>query len=427
MRKSIFLVDCNWFYVACEQAFNYDLLGKPVVVLSNCDGMPISRNTEAKALGIKMAEPWFKIKEEAERAGVIARSSNYTLYAERSYKVMDILSEYSPNQEVYSIDECFLDMTGIRGDHTEAGRRMKAQIQQELDLPTCVGIASTKTLAKTANHYAKKHPDTLGVCNFNNMTETELDALLASIEVNDVWGVGRRLAIRLAEFGIHTTLDLKRADPVLMCHKFSVVMEKTIRELNGDICIDLEEVPPAKKQIVSSRSFGYKVGDKTSLEQSIAHHVQEGCRKLREQRSYASTITVFFHTSPHSDDPPHYANKTFGLEAPINDTMHFTRIAIWMLNQMYKPGFRYMKAGIGLGGIIRPEDEQPDQSDLFGFKPVQDDKSARLMMAVDSLNAKYGRGTVRSASQGFTKHWEMKRELLSPEYTTKWSDIIVAR
>lgn len=422
MKRSIILIDCNWFYVACEQAGNRGLMFKPVVVLSNCDGMPISRNAEAKALGIKMGEPWFKIKEEAERAGVIARSSNYTLYAERSNTVMKILSEYSPNQEVYSIDECFLDFTGIRGDHTQAGRDMKAKIFKHTDLPVCVGIGETKVLAKTANHYAKKHPECLGVCNFNEMEPAALDELLAGMEVKEVWGIGKRLVPQLAEYGINTVLDLKRADPARMYQQFSVNMEKIVRELNGQVCYELEESPPAKQQIVSSRSFGVKVTDMQSIKESISLHVSEATRKLRAQDGYASVLNVFFHTSRFGDDPKYNATKTIGLPSPTNDTQLLTNIAMRVVQQRYKPGFRYHKAGVMMGDIV---DKAGQQTDLFGFQAT-DDKSARLMAAMDDLNGKYGKGTVRMASQGFVKPWEMKREMLSPEFTTSWDGLIVA-
>ena len=268
--RSIALIDVNNFYVSCERVFNPKLVGKPVVVLSNNDGCAVARSNEVKALGVAMGAPWFKLKDLAKQHGIIGLSSNYALYADMSNRVMSILRQYSPDQEVYSIDESFLDLTGFQSrDLIQYGQHMRKRILKWTGLPVCVGIGSTKTLSKLANHCAKKRPVFNSVCNFNTMSPSELNDLLNQVEVGEVWGVGRKLAPKLQALGFNTVLDLKRANPERLRQQFSVIMEKTIRELNGTVCIELEEISPAKKQIISSRSFGYAVRDYNSLAESI--------------------------------------------------------------------------------------------------------------------------------------------------------------
>jgi DNA polymerase V len=301
--RSLALIDVNNFYVSCERVFNPKLNGKPVVVLSNNDGCAIARSNEAKALGIKMGEPWFKLRDLAQQHGIIAHSSNYALYADMSNRVMEILSGFSPNQEVYSIDECFLDLTGMPRPHLAIASRMRVMIRQYTGLPVCVGIGPSKTLAKLANHCAKKGYTPDGVCDFNAWTPEQLDAQLAKIEIGEVWGIGRRLVPKLNALGIRTVLDLKRVDPEYMRQQFSVVMEKTVRELRGQACIELEEVAPAKKQIVSSRSFGFPVTDIQSLSEALSLYTSRAAEKLRKQQSFATLLAVFIHTSPFGDGP----------------------------------------------------------------------------------------------------------------------------
>ncbi|SEQ32290.1 DNA polymerase V [Nitrosomonas ureae] len=269
-NRSIALIDVNNFYVSCERVFNPKLEDRPVVVLSNNDGCAVARSNEVKALGVKMGQPWFQLKDLARKHGIIAYSSNYTLYADMSNRVMSILAIFSPNQEIYSIDECFLDLTGFkRVSPIVYGQRIRKCIRQWTGLPVCVGIGSTKTLAKLANHIAKKNPEFNGVCDLNAMSLRQQEDWFRKIEVGEIWGIGRRLAPKLHEIGIRTVLDLKTASPSQLRARFSVVMEKIIREINGTACIELEEMNPPKKQIVSSRSFGIPVSDLASLEESV--------------------------------------------------------------------------------------------------------------------------------------------------------------
>jgi DNA polymerase V len=418
--RSLALIDVNNFYVSCERVFNPKLNGKPVVVLSNNDGCAIARSNEAKALGIKMGEPWFKLRDLAQQHGIIAHSSNYALYADMSNRVMEILSGFSPNQEVYSIDECFLDLTGMPRPHLAIASRMRAMIRQYTGLPVCVGIGPSKTLAKLANHCAKKGYTPDGVCDFNAWTPEQLDAQLAKIEIGEVWGIGRRLVPKLNALGIRTVLDLKRVDPEYMRQQFSVVMEKTVRELRGQACIELEEVAPAKKQIVSSRSFGFPVTDIQSLSEALSLYTSRAAEKLRKQQSFATLLAVFIHTSPFGDGPKYSAHQVVRLPAPTDDTLQLVQVALWILKRIYKPGYMYQKAGIMFDEIV-PAGGQ--QTDMFGFRP-SDGKSAKLMVAMDLINDRWGRSTLRTGSQGYKAPWAMRQGNLSPRYTTRWDEIL---
>jgi DNA polymerase V len=420
MTRAIALIDVNNFYVSCERVFNPRLEGKPVVVYSNNDGCSIARSNEAKALGIKMGDPAFKIRDIVRRHKIITLSSNYTLYADMSNRVMEILADFSPNQEVYSIDECFLDLTGMPGSHLAIGSAMRTRIRKWTGLPVCVGIGPSKTLAKLANHLAKKGIIPGGVCDLNHYSKEEIDRFLAGIEIGEVWGIGRRLVPRLNDLGIHSVLELKRADPEYLRQQFSVMMEKTVRELNGVVCIDLEEVAPPKKQIVSSRSFGHLVTEEEDILESISSHVTRAAEKLRGQDSFAGILTVFMHTNRFNDDPKYSAAKSVPLPAPTNDTLQLANIGVWAAKKIFKPGFRYQKAGVMLSEIM-PAGGQ--QTDLFGFKPL-DEKSASLMEAMDAINRKIGKGALQVGSTGKDHSWAMKRGNLSPEYTTSLDGIL---
>jgi len=421
MNRAIALIDVNNFYASCERVFNPKLNGQPVVVLSNNDGCAIARSAEAKALGIKMGEPWFKLKDIARQHGIIAMSSNYALYADMSNRVMAILSKFSPDQEVYSIDESFLDLTGMPGRHLDIAQEMRGRIRQETGLPVCVGIGPSKTLAKLANHAAKKGYAPDGVCDFNGFNERDLETLLAGIEIGEVWGIGRRLVPRLNGLGIKSVLDLKRADPEHMRQQFSVVMEKTVRELRGQACIELKEVAPPKKQIISSRSFGFPVTDLDSLSEAVSLYVSRAAEKLRRQESYAALLHVFIHTSPFGDGPKYSGSLSVKLPAPTDDSLQLVRVAMWILRQIYRPGFRYQKAGVMLSEIT-PAGGQ--QTDMFGFRPA-DDRSARRMVAMDAINGRWGKQTIRAASQGYKAPWAMRQGNLSPSYTTRWDEVLL--
>ncbi len=419
--RHIALIDVNNFYVSCERVFNPQLVGKPVVVLSNNDGCAVARSNEVKALGVGMGAPWFKFKDLAKQHGIIALSSNYALYADMSNRVMSILSEYSPDQEIYSIDESFLDLTGFKmRDLIQYAQHMRQRILQWTGLPVCVGIGKTKTLAKLANHCAKKRPQFNGVCNFNTMARYDLDQLLAEIEVAEIWGVGRKLAPKLAALGYQSALDLKQASPEALRQQFSVVMEKTIRELNGTVCIELEEISPPKKQILSSRSFGHPVRDYNSLAESITLYMSRAAEKLRRQQSFAGSAYVYIRTSPFKPDDPFYSNGlTIPLPTPTDDTRQLVNVVLWGLKQIYRPNFNYAKAGVMLSELVPAQGVQTDL-----FSQMQSTlKSDALMATIDQINRKMGKDAIKLASEGFRRPWKMKQENKSPSYTTSWEGL----
>jgi DNA polymerase V len=418
--RSIALIDVNNFYVSCERVFNPKLIGKPVVVLSNNDGCAVARSNEAKALGVSMGAPWFKLKDLAKQHGIIGLSSNYALYADMSNRVMSILRDYSPDQEVYSIDESFLDLTGFQSrDLIKYGQHMRKRILRWTGLPVCVGIGSTKTLAKLANHCAKKQPVFNSVCNLNNRSNSELDLLLSQIDVGEIWGIGRKLAPKLQALGFNTVLDLKNANPERLRQQFSVVMEKTIRELNGTVCIELEDIAPPKQQIMSSRSFGQSVQDYNSLAESITLYVSTAAVKLRKQQSLAGSIYVYIATSPFKLDDKQYSNGIrIPLPSPTDDTRQLVNIALWALKQIYRPNYSYDKAGIVLSELVT---RQHLQNDLFARLPSSD----ALMTVMDVINRKMGKESIKLASEGFVRPWRMKQGNKSPSYTTKWGDLPV--
>jgi DNA polymerase V len=420
--RSIALIDVNNFYVSCERAFNPKLKNAPVVVLSNNDGCAISRSNETKELGIAMGAPWFKLREKVKEHGIIGLSSNYALYADMSSRVMNILSAFSPSQEIYSIDECFLDLTGSSFvDLALYGQLMRKRILKWTGLPVCVGIASTKTLAKLANHCAKKQTAFNSVCNFNVLTDENIANILARLPVGKVWGVGRKLAPKLNAIGVNTVLDLKKVDPHRIRQQFSVLMQKTVMELNGTVCIELEEIAPSKKQILSSRSFGKSVTDYNSLAESITLYMSRAAEKLRKQGSYAQSVFVYIRTSPFKPNKSQYSNSlTVSLPNPTDDTRHLVKVSLQALKHIYKAGFKYAKAGVMLGELV-PENQA--QSDFFHNKHYEDTK-VNLMGALDDINKKMGRGAIKLASEGFKQPWRMKQGNKSPNYTTVWNDIL---
>lgn len=420
--RHIALIDVNNFYVSCERVFNPKLIGKPVVVLSNNDGCAVARSNEVKALGVPMGAPWFKMKDIAKQHGIIALSSNYALYADMSNRVMSILREFSPDQEVYSIDESFLDLTGFQSrDIIQYGQQMRRRILKWTGLPVCVGIGATKTLAKLANHCAKKRPAFNGVCNFNAMSHDELDCLLSEIPVGEIWGVGGKLAPRLEALGFKSVYDLKHANQKIMRKEFSVVMEKTIRELNGTVCIELEDVPPPKQQILSSRSFGQPVRDYNSLAESITLYISRAAEKLRCQQSLAGSVYVYIRTSPFKPDDPFYSNgMTVSLPSPVSDSRQLANVALWALKQLYRPNYNYAKAGVMLSELVPVGNVQID---MF-TKTETSVKSTELMKAMDSINRKMGKDSIKLACEGFRKPWKMKQENKSPAYTTNWGEML---
>ena len=413
------LVDCNNFYASCEKLFRPDLKDTPVVVLSNNDGCVVARSREAKLLGIKMGVPVFQIKSEMQRHGILAFSSNYALYADLSSRVMRTLEEMAPRVEVYSIDEAFLDLTGIESaiSLVEFGQQVRERIGHWIGITVCVGIAPTKTLAKLANHAAKKYPATQGVVDLTNPDRQR--RLLALVPVDDVWGVGKRLSKRLNALGITTALDLANASPRAIRDQFSVVLERTVRELNGESCIELEEIPPTKKQIVCSRSFGVKVTQFELLREAVCEYATRATEKLRKEQQQAKVMTVFIQTSPFKDNEPQYSNSASGeLLIPSCDTRDFIELANHLLKRIWKDGFRYAKAGVMLSDFYDPGMFQPGLFDDVSTRS----NSQQLMSVLDTINQS-GAGKVFFAGQGTKKDWSMKREHLSPAYTTRWDQL----
>ena len=413
------LVDCNNFYASCEKLFRPDLKDTPVVVLSNNDGCVVARSREAKLLGIKMGVPVFQIKAEMQRHGILAFSSNYALYADLSSRVMRTLEEMAPRVEVYSIDEAFLDLTGIESalSLVEFGQQVRERIGHWIGITVCVGIAPTKTLAKLANHAAKKYPATQGVVDLTNPDRQR--RLLALVPVDDVWGVGKRLSKRLNALGITTALDLANASPRAIRDQFSVVLERTVRELNGESCIELEEIPPTKKQIVCSRSFGEKVTQFELLREAVCEYATRATEKLRKEQQQAKVMTVFIRTSPFKDNEPQYSNSASGeLLIPSCDTRDFIELANHLLKRIWKDGFRYAKAGVMLSDFYDPGMFQPGLFDDVSTRS----NSQQLMSVLDTINQS-GAGKVFFAGQGTKKDWSMKREHLSPAYTTRWDQL----
>lgn len=419
------LADVNSFYASCEQVFRPDLVGKPVVVASNNDGCVIARNKEAKLLGIKMGEPWFKLRERNFTQKVHCFSSNYALYHSMSQRVMSVLEALAPHVEQYSIDEMFLDIRGI--DHCmgfeDFGRQLRTQVKMYTGLTIGVGMAPTKTLAKSAQWASKEWPQFGGVLALTTGNPTRTLKLLSLQPVEELWGVGRRLSRKLNAMGIITALDLARTQPAFIRKNFSVVLERTVRELNGESCISLEEAPPTKQQIVCSRSFGQRVTDYESMRQAISQYAQRAGEKLRQERQYARHIGVFIKTSPFTEGETYYGNvASERLNLPTCDTRDIIAAAIKALDRIWLEGHRYAKAGIMLGDFFP---NGVAQLNLFDeVKPRHG--SEKLMEVLDGINHS-GLGKMWFAGQGINPEWKMKREMLSPAYTTRWADLPIAR
>ena len=411
------LIDGNTFYASCERIYRPDLKGKPVVVLSNNDGCVIAQSKEAKdLLELYMCRPWFEVKEEAERHGVVAFSSNYELYADISNRFMQTLRQFAPRQEVYSIDESFLDLTGYRGDLLKHGKTIKDAVMQWVGLPVCVGFGSSKTLAKLANHLAKKRPQYNGVCDLVNMPAAELDSIMESLEASKVWGIGNRLEKRLR--GIHNVLKLKNACPKRIRDEFGVVVERTVRELNGEAWHELNEIEEDAKQVMSSRSFGVRVSDLANLEQAISFHASTASARMRDKGLYANAVMVFIQNSPFDEAEYYGASHMVAFPAPTDNTLQINKVALWVLKKLYKSGIYYQKCGVMLTELVSAGSKQ---ADMFGF--VEGDAKGDALMAVmDSINSKYARGTIKLASEGVLKAWAMKRGMKSPNFAS-WEEL----
>ncbi|MDB9001150.1 Y-family DNA polymerase [Parabacteroides distasonis] len=415
----IALVDCNNFYASCERAFNPNWNNRPVVVLSNNDGCVIARSNEAKALGIKMGVPAYQIKNEIERYGIGVFSSNYTLYGDMSNRVMTMLSSYSPNIEVYSIDECFLDFSGFeRYNLKEYGEEIVRTVSKGTGIPVSMGIAPTKTLAKVANKFAKKYKGYKGVCIID--TEEKRIEALKRTEIGDVWGIGHRYTKRLALYGVSTAYDFAQMPKAWVRQQMTVVGERTWKELNGEPCIDLELVTPDKKQICTSRAFGEAISEIEGLEEAVSSYASICAGKLRKQRSCAQALMVFIHTNNFREDLPQYfQNCVVKLPLPTNNTPEIVHYALIALRNIYRKGYFFKKAGVIIIDIVPDSAIQQNM-----FDNVDRERQKKLMKVVDRLNSGFNRNNLTLAVQGGRRKWKLKQELLSPCYTTRLSDII---
>ena len=414
------LVDCNSFYASCERIFRPDIKKKPVVVLSNNDGCVVALSKEAKQLGIKMCEPWFKIEKSFQKKGGVAFSSNYELYADVSSRVMQTLEHLSPKVEVYSIDEAFLDLAGIQ-ECEKFGYQCKETIDRWVGVPVCVGIGPTKTLAKVANYGAKHYPATNGVVDLTDKSRRK--KLMALMPVREVWGVGSRINKKLNGLGIKTALELAEIDTKLIKRKFSSVLERTVMELKGYPCIALEQQPKTKKQIVVSRTFSRKVNDLDSINEAISDYASRACEKLRREDQYCKMISVFMRTNYfRKQDKQYQGFKSYKLFSPTNDTRDILNITRYLTKEIFKADINFIKAGVMLSDFY---DEGVYQGDLF--RPIdQRVNSKKLMTTVDRINNS-GIGKVTFASQGIKKTWSMRRQLKSPRYLTNWEEIPVVK
>ncbi len=418
------LVDVNNFYVSCERVFSPKLEGIPMVVLSNNDGCAVARSNEVKALGVKMGTPWFKMKDLAREHQIQAFSSNYTLYGDMSNRVVQILRDFSPDTEVYSIDESFLRIETVAhlyGGAVAMGQQMRERIKQWTGLPVCVGVGPTKTLAKFANHLAKRNPEFDGVCDLHVIPRPERVRWMSRIEVGEVWGVGGRIARRLEVMGIHTVLDLRNASPKEMRRHFGVVMERTCNELRGISCLALDDIAQPKQQIMSSRSFGRPVETIEELRESLASYLSRAAEKLRQQQSVSAAVYVFIQTNRFNKDQQYNAGLTVPMLEPTDDTLTLTAAALAGLEVIYRSGYRYKKAGVMLTLL---SDKQARQASIFDNLVVTQ-RSTKLMAALDTINCDHGHGMVRSGVSGFTQCWAMRNENRSPRYTTRWDELPV--
>lgn len=415
------LIDCNSFYASCERVFRPDLAKTPIVVLSNNDGCVIARSYDAKPF-VKMGAPYFQIRDSLRQNGVVAFSSNYALYGDMSERVMTIIESMVPAVEVYSIDEAFADLTGIPGDLTAFGRKIRAAIYQRTGIPVGVGIAPTKTLAKLANYTAKRLQEkTGGVVDLCDPINREW--VLKRADVGDVWGIGKRMKAHLESMNIKTAMDLANADAWMLRQKFSVVIEKTARELSGTSCLEMREADPPKQEICSSRMFGKRVTTIEPIKEAVATYVQRAAEKLRAQNSLCKKIRVSIRTGMFNPDEPKYANGALvELPYPTNDVRLMTKAATEAVNRLFRPGFKYSKAEVLLLDLRQLGEFTGDL-----FAQAQPVAAEKVMTVLDEINLRWGRGTLRSASVPSDPDWAMRREMMSQSYTTKVEQLWVVR
>ncbi|SNR81489.1 MULTISPECIES: translesion error-prone DNA polymerase V subunit UmuC [Pseudomonas] len=407
------LVDCNSFYASCERVFRPDLARVPIVVLSNNDGCVIARSADAKPF-VKMGEPYFQVKERLRQKGILAFSSNYALYGDMSQRVMATIEGLVPAVEVYSIDEAFADLTGMKPPFEPLGQQIRARVQLYTGLPVGVGIAGTRTLAKLANHAAKRwQRQTDGVVDITDPLRR--DKLLKACDVSDVWGVGRNMTQHLTRMGIKTAWDLAQADPWMLRKRFSVVIEKTARELRGTSCLKFEELAVAKQEICCSRMFGYRLKKIEPIREAVATYVARACERLRAQGSLCKKVRVSLRTGMFNPDEPKFAKGVVcELPYPTDDTRLITKVAMAGLENAFSPGYAFSKAEVLLLELCQRGEFTDDM-----FTGAQAASSDKVMQVLDSINAKWGKGTVRPCGVPAMPEWGMRRELMSPGYTTR--------
>ena len=427
------LFDASNFYASVEQSFRPSLQGRPLVVLSNNDGCAIARSQEAKALGIKMGAPWFKISHLSESHGLLGLSANFTLYGDMSSRLMSLIAGFGYRTELYSIDEAFCSCDGIPGDLTERAFKVRARIRQWIGLQCGVGIGPTKTLAKLANHVSKdaerkpgSYPAHLAqVCNLATLSADELKAIMQATAVGDVWGVGRKIGSQLVEAGVLTAWDLSRMDPGTVRRRWNVVLERTVRELCGQSCMALEDVPTDKKQIAVTRSFGRPVTTLEPLLEAVSEFASRAAEKLRKQGSFAGQLYVFAHSSPFRPPPQFSRGVVVPLRRPTADTSILVQAARAGVRRIYEDGYQLQKAGVILLDLASSTLHQ-GELDLEDSEP---EDQSHLMTTIDRLNRRYGRGTVfvGGTGVGTERAWGARQMRLTPQYTTRLEDIPVAR
>ncbi|MDC5456919.1 Y-family DNA polymerase [Acinetobacter baumannii] len=424
-NKVFFLIDVNNMYVSCERVFDPSLNYKPVIVLSNNDGCAVARSNESKALGIKMGVPLFQIKDIVQQHNVIVLSSNYAMYAEMSRRFHTILASYVTAEEVepYSIDECFVDFTAYEKnfDLEKVGHDMRAKIWKWIGLPVCVGIGRSKTEAKISNYIAKKNQGFNGVCDLVNMDPCNKEYYFSLIEVSEVWGVGRKHSKKLQSMGINTVLDLACAEPREMQKKFSIVMARTIYELQGISCIEIEHTPPSKKQIVASRSFGGRVTELNDLKEAISMYAQDACKRLRDEGLLCGCMIAFVQSNPFDPNMPFYNKSITGsFSEPTDCAIDFVKAATRMLNDIYKEGIKYKKCGVVLTCLEPKSGHTYDL--LTDFEHIE--KKECLMQAMDGIHSKFGKKKI-SVGPCFVpgRNWSMSRDKLSKN-PFRWDELL---
>ena len=400
-KKKIALIDCNSFYVSCERLFNPKIKNVPVVVLSNNDGCVISRSTEAKKIGIKMGEPYFKVKELVKKNNVQIFSSNYSLYGDLSRRVMKVLKGFSDKIEIYSIDEAFIDLSHIKDENIDDyGKRIRERVLKWTGIPTSVGISCTKTLSKVANHVAKKNKT--GVI----FLKDNIDDVLKNFDISDIWGVGRQLSKLYIKNGINNAYKLKNISNSWVKKSTNVLGAKTVMELRGIPCINLETEETKRKSCCVSRSFGRKVESLNKLKESITTHCLNAAEKIRNDNQTTRSITVFIRTSPFDKNRKYYSNSlTIDLPVATNNSLELVKVAINGLKKIYKYGYFYQKAGVILSKL-----SEAGEKNLNLLTPILENKSQTLMKAIDVTNAKYGRNVISVAQAGINNSWKMRRE-----------------